>query len=101
MEELQGCSDGCWNWHLEENVGTWREAKGRAWPGKPCNERQKGDSLVERRSKGNLSTCKRSRGTFLPRWHWSCAAWGLSSFLGAPKKSCSWGQGTICGQEGI
>lgn len=72
--ELQRRSDRCWNRHLEKDVGTRQVAKGKAWPDKPCDERQKGLSLAERRSKGNLSTCK-SRGSFLPRWNWSCVAW--------------------------
>lgn len=62
MGELQGCGDRCWNGHLERDVGTRREAKGGAWLGKPCDERQKGHSLVERRSKGNLSTCSSQGG---------------------------------------
>lgn len=66
-------------------MGTQGEAKGRAWPGKPCNEREKGHSLAERFEKIIEAPARVREVLHSKSGTGSMQPGGLSSFLGAPK----------------
>lgn len=84
MGEPQGHGAGN---HLEKDVGTRQEAKGMAWPGKTCNERQKGLSreMVKRQFQ-HLQELKDlpSKVELV-----LCSLAGLSSFVEHPRRTAA------------
>lgn len=70
-----------------------------AWPGKTCNERRKG--LSREKIKRQFQYLQELKDLPSKVELVLCSLAGLSSFVGAYKKNCSWGQSNICDLKGI